>query len=265
MKIAFIGAGNMAFAITQGIISSNIAKASDIVLYDVNPNQYEKFNKNCTRANSIDELASISDYIFLSIKPQNLKSVLSSVEASIFNKKTVISICAGIPIKTIESFIGNIGVVRAMPNTPLLIGQGVTALCHNGNVSDEKLTFVSKMFSSAGTVIFVEESDINNITAITGSAPAYVYLFIKSMQDAAIKLGFTSNQTTEIICKTFIGASNMVLSTDKTVEELISMVKSPNGTTERALNSFEENNLQNIIFDAMDKCAKRADELSKID
>ena len=154
--------------------------------------------------------------------------------------------------------------VRVMPNTPLLIGQGVSALCKNELVSEDEFEVVKSFFSSSGLVVTVQEDDINNITALSGSAPAYVYLFIKTMCDSIKKLGFDNEKTTEIVCKVFQGSAQMILDSDKTVDELIQMVKSPNGTTERALNVFEASDLDDIIFNAMKECANRAEELSKL-
>ena len=158
----------------------------------------------------------------------------------------------------------NYPVVRVMPNTPLLVGHGVTALCSNEKVTNEEFTFVQNIFASSGTTISVKESDMNNITAITGSSPAYVYLFIKCICDAAKELGFDSKNTIDIVCKTFIGASNMILSSNSSIDELISMVKSPNGTTEKALDVFLEKNIYEVILEAMKACSNRADELSKL-
>ncbi len=263
-RIGFIGAGNMAFAIASGAISSKYISASSILLFDKNTEQYNKFDNNCIFCNSLCELIDSSDYIFLSVKPQNLKDILTLIKDKPISKKVFVSICAGITINTIENELGPVKIVRVMPNTPLLIGQGVSALCSNSLVSEDELLYVKNIFASSGTTIFVDEADINNITAITGSSPAYVYLFIKSICDAAKKLGFDSQNTLDIVCKTFIGATNMVLSKEKSVDELIAMVKSPNGTTEKALNVFCDNNIDEIIFEAMNACAKRAEELSKI-
>ena len=165
---------------------------------------------------------------------------------------------------SIENILKNVKLIRTMPNTPLLIGQGVTALCRNNNVSDEDFEFVKNIFASCGIITEIAEDDINALTAITSSSPAYIYLFIKSMLDGAKNLGFNYANTLDLICKTFIGSANMVLASDKTLEEQIRMVKSPNGTTEKALNVLENNDIQKIISDAMEACTKRAIELSEL-
>ena len=151
-----------------------------------------------------------------------------------------------------------------MPNTPLLLGQGVTAICKNDKVEDSDFTFVKSLFESSGYVSEIDEKDINALTAITSSSPAYFYLFAKSILEGAKLLNFNYNDTVEIICRTMIGSANMILSGDKSLDDLISMVKSPNGTTEKALNVFEDNQLTEIVCNAMLACAKRAEELSKL-
>lgn len=263
--IFFIGTGNMAFAIYSGIINSKIANPYDIILFDKNTDQYSRFDKNCKKATDINDGISKADYIFISVKPQNVSEILSQIDASNLENKIFITICAGVTISSIESKLKNSKIVRAMPNTPLLIGQGVTALCRNNNVSDYEYDFAKKIFASSGIVTDINENDINAVTAITSSSPAYVYTFIKSICDGAKKLNFNYNDTLKLVCQTLIGSANMVLSSDLTVEEQINMVKSPNGTTERALNVLENMNFSNTVIDAMVACKKRADELSNID
>lgn len=262
-RILFIGAGNMANAIAGGISKSKIVADSNVILFDKNTEQYAKFNKNFSCASDINSGIKEADYIFISVKPQNIKEVLSEITVDI-KDKVFISICAGITMASIEAVLKDVKLVRAMPNTPLLIGQGVTALCKNQYASYEDFEFVKTIFSSCGIITEIAENDINALTAITSSSPAYIYLFIKSMLDGAKNLGFNYENTLDLICKTFIGSANMVLASDKTLDQQIRMVKSPNGTTEKALNVLEDSNIQKIISDAMEACTKRAIELSEL-
>ncbi|MBR2025251.1 MAG: pyrroline-5-carboxylate reductase [Clostridia bacterium] len=264
-KIAFIGAGNMASAIVGGILSSNISKATDIVLYDKNVQQYSKFDNNCVHATSIEEATSLANFVFLSVKPQNIKDVLSEIKScQDIDKKVFVSICAGITMDSIKNTLGNVKIARAMPNTPLLIGQGTTGLCQNSLLNNEEFNFVFDIFSSAGLVAKVNEEDINNVTALTGSSPAYVYLFVKALVDGAAKLGFNNENATKMVCNTLIGSANMILNSDMSIDELIKMVTSPNGTTEKALIEFDNNDFCEIVYKAMKACSDRADELSKL-
>lgn len=264
-KISFIGAGNMASAIASGIISSKLILPTDIILFDKNELQYSKFDSNCIHADSIAKAVELSDYIFLSVKPQNIKDVLSEIKlSSPLNNKVFISICAGITISSIEEQIGNVKIARAMPNTPLLIGQGTTGLCKNELLTDDDFKAVESFFASSGYVVSVQESDINNVTALTGSSPAYAYLFVKAAVEASQRLGFNNVNAIKMFCQTLIGSANMILNSEKNIDELIKMVTSPNGTTEKALNVFYQNDFCEIIYKAMEACANRAEELSKL-
>lgn len=262
-KILFIGAGNMASAIANGLSNANLVDDKNVILFDKNIEQYSKFNTSFSYANDMNEGIETADYIFLSVKPQNVKEVLSAINVNT-DGKVFISICAGITINSIENTLTNAKIVRAMPNTPLLIGQGVTALCKNSNVSEDEFSFVKSIFSSCGIITEIDEKDINALTSITSSSPAYVYTFIKGLLEGAKELDFNYENTLELICKTLIGSANMVLSSDKTVDEQIRMVKSPNGTTEKALNVLDENKFTQIIADAMKACEKRAVELAEL-
>lgn len=264
-KIAFIGAGNMASAIAGGIITSHLVLPSDIILFDKNQEQYLKFDNSCIHADSINSAVQVADYIFLSVKPQNIKDVLFELKkCSSLDNKVFISICAGITITSIEAQLGKVKIARAMPNTPLLIGQGTTGLCKNELISYDEFNMVKKFFASSGFVVEVNEADINNVTALTGSSPAYTYLFVKAAIDASRRLGFDNKNDVRMFCETLIGSANMILNSDKNIDELIKMVTSPNGTTEKALNVFYENNFCEIIYMAMKSCADRAEELSKL-
>lgn len=263
-KILFIGTGNMASAIANGIISSGLINPHNIYLYDKNPSQYEKFNGDCQKAESLSSAFSMAEYIFISVKPQNIKEILAELKDLDYKDKTFISICAGITIESIEKQLPNAKIIRTMPNTPLLIGQGVTAICKNNFVATSDFEFVKNIFASSGKVFEIKEEDINSLTALTSSSPAYIYLFAKALQIGAENLGFNYDNTVEMICSTLIGAANMIISSNKSLNDLIAMVKSPNGTTEKALNVFEDKHFVEIIGEAMVACAKRAEELSKL-
>ena len=263
-NILFIGAGNMASAIVGGIIRASLVSPKNVHLYDKNTAQYERFDSGCIHAKDLESSFELADYVFLSIKPQNIKEILSLLKELDYKNKVFVSICAGITISSIENQLSGAKIVRTMPNTPLLIGQGVTAICKNENVSSNEFEFVKSIFSSSGYVTEIEEKDINALTAITSSSPAYIYLFAKALEEGAKTLSFNYNDTLRMICQTLIGSANMILSSNKSLDDLISMVKSPNGTTERALNVLENKGLVDIVVEAMVACEKRADELSKL-
>ena len=263
-KVLFIGAGNMASAIAGGIVKSSIISATDIYLFDKNQEQYKKFDSGCQGTCELNDGFQKADFVFLSVKPQNIKDVLLEISTLDYTNKVFISICAGITIESIEKALPGAQIIRTMPNTPLMLGLGVTAICKNDRVSLEDFDFVKSIFASSGYVTEIEEKDINCLTAVTSSSPAYVYLFVKGLLDGAKGLGFNYDDTLKMICYTLIGSANMILSTNKSVDDLIAMVKSPNGTTEKALNVFEDKGFIDIIKGAMEACTKRAEELSKL-
>ena len=263
-KILFIGAGNMASAIAGGIVKSQIVPANHIYLFDKFSEQYKKFDPCCVGTDSLTAGFEKAKYVFLSVKPQNIKDVLAEIRSLNYESKVFISICAGITIESIEASLPGAHIIRTMPNTPLMLGMGVTAVCKNENVTNEDFDFVKSIFTSSGYVTEIVEKDINCLTAVTSSSPAYVYLFAKGLLEGAKAQGFNYEDTLKMICYTLIGSANMMLTANKSVDELISMVKSPNGTTERALNVFEDKNFVGIISEAMEACAKRAEELSKL-
>ena len=264
MNILFIGAGNMASAIVGGIIKSNIVSAESICLFDKCPQQYDKFDNGCLKATDLKESFENANIVFLSVKPQNIKDVLLQLKSLDYKDKVFVSICAGVTIQSISNILSGAKIIRTMPNTPLLLGQGVTALCKNDFVSNDDFEFVKSIFASSGYTTEIDEADINALTALTSSSPAYVYMFAKGLLEGAKKLNFNYADSLKMICYTLIGSANMILSTGKDVDDLISMVKSPNGTTEKALNVLDENKFVDIICQAMDACQKRAEELSKL-
>jgi len=259
-NIAFLGAGNMAYAIIGGM------KDAHITVYDKITSQYDKFDEKIIRATSAAEAVKDSEYIVLSVKPQNFKELLTELKESgiTLTKKTFISIAAGI---SCDSICGNLGtdvaVVRTMPNTPLLIGKGVTALSRNGLVTDEVFKDIEKMFSALGKTLILPENKMNAIIAATSSAPAYVYHFIDSIYKEAMAEGIDSKELLSAICAMVSGSAEMIISTEKSPEELIRMVTSPNGTTERAMKVLYEDGLSDTVAKAMRACTNRAEELSK--
>jgi len=264
--ISFIGTGNMAFAIIGGLTSDNSSLSvpkSQITLFDANVSQYDKFEGDFNIATSIAD-AMKSDIIFLAVKPQNYSTVLSEINGTNLSGKIIISIAAGISTDYIESMVGQCAIVRTMPNTPLLVGKGLTALCRNKHVSDLDFDLVEQIFAASGTTIRIEESQMNKIIPATSSSPAYVFLFIKAICDGAVAQGLECDDIRKAVCDAVIGSATLARESLLSLDELIRMVTSPKGTTEQAMNVFYSNGFENIVAKAMNACLKRADELSKI-
>jgi len=260
-EYAFIGIGNMASAIMSGMHTDSV------LMYARRPESYAPFaHRNFGQAESIPDAVTRAKRIVLTVKPQNFEEILTEIRESGVSlaEKTFVSVAAGISTGYICRMLGQtLPVVRTMPNTPLLCGKGVTALSRNEWVSDEEFAAVSSLFSSCGSIICLPEEQMNAIISVNGSSPAYVYLMIDAMIQAAAAQGFAPEAMRNVVCDVLIGAAEMVRSSDKTPAELIRAVTSPNGTTERAMKVLDERDFRGMMQEAMLACTARADELSE--
>lgn len=264
-KIGFIGAGNMASAIINGLLSQDNGNADFINVFDLSDDKCRTMkNLGVSVLASGAEVVSNSDIIVLAVKPQNYPEVLASVKESVSIEKTFVSIAAGISIDYVRRGLGcNCPVVRVMPNTPLLLKKGATALCPSENISDEDKQIVYNMFAGSGVCEYIDEEHMNEIIAVNGSSPAYIYLFAKAMADYAQKQGIDYNKAMNLICATLEGSAEMLRSSGDSADVLIEKVSSKGGTTIAALDKLREHGFYEAVTDAMDACTRRAQELGK--
>ena len=262
-RTGFIGAGNMATAIINGILTNNAKSAEDISVFDLDAAKLELMKaKGVDTVTSCRELAEKSDVVVLAVKPQNYDEVLADIRDSVKDSTVIVTIAAGISIEYVRRGLGrNCPAVRVMPNTPLLLGKGASAVCRSENISDEDLEEVKKMFALSGDVVILPESKMNAVIAVNGSSPAYIYLFAKAMLDYAVSVGIDKDAAMSLICKTFEGSAEMLRSSGDTPEVLIEKVSSKGGTTIEALKVLNERGVPQAISDAMAACTKRAEEL----
>jgi len=262
-KTGVIGVGNIAGALLDGVLNSSVLKAEDIVLYDIMPDKARRFvDQGCIMAGSEAELAGQCQTIVLAVKPQGFPELLEKLKDVIDESKLVISVAAGIGIDQINKGLGKtVPVVRVLPNTPMLLGCGVSAITYKSPVTEEQYRFACDLFRSCSEVYFVEESKFNEIICVHSSSPAYAFLIFESMAQSAEKQGIDKEQAMKMITETFIGAAKMVQNSELSCSELIQMVASKGGTTEASLRSFEQNGLSKVIDDAMLACTRRAEEL----
>lgn len=277
-KIAFIGVGNMATAILTGITSrdDDPISWSNIILYNRHKEKIEKYAAlGAIVADSLKDAVDIADCVILCVKPQSFPEILPELsKCNCVEKKLLVSIAAGISCEKISVAANHAPVVRVMPNTPMLIGQGVSAMCRNECVSDFDYDFVCKIFSSAGQVIRINEDEMNRIISVTGSSPAYVFMMIKAMyqgaveqgllRDTDVSFGLTEKELIDSICDTVIGAAMLMKLGDKTPDEQIKTVCSKGGTTEKAVAELERYDFYKAFSDAMKKCTARAEELGSL-
>ncbi len=263
-KLGVVGAGFMATAIIEGAIKSNIVTPEQIIVCDINDLALEKISKIgvSTTKNSVDVIT-LSEFVLLAVKPQNLSSI--SVSGCAFDDKKIISIMAGVKKERIKAVFKGAKVVRCMPNTPCSIGFGAVGVDVSDFENAKDVQFVLGLLSSFATVVRVSEDKLNAVTGVSGSSPAYFYLFLKGIIDAGVKCGLDFEDAKMLAVSTMIGAGEMVKKNlDKSIDQLIDAVCSKGGTTIEAVKVYNENNLTEITQKAIDACVKRSKELENI-
>ncbi len=263
MKIGFIGAGNMATAIIEGLLGAG-TPASDIAVFDMDKEKLGYFaEKGIFAEENSCTLTGKCDIIVLAVKPQNYSEVITEIASVADMNKTFVSIAAGITIDFVRTKLGlECPVVRVMPNTPLLVGKGATAMCFSQNVSENVREVTTSMFASSGVVEEFEEDKMDAIISVNGSSPAYFYLFAKAMADYAQSVGIDKDCAMNLICAAMEGSAEMLRTSGDDPDTLIKKVSSKGGTTIEALNKFYEHNLEGAVKEAMAACTKRAGELA---
>lgn len=264
-QIGFIGAGNIATAIFNGVTSSGYIKSDDVCVFDVDIQKTSAFSKKgATVVSSTEELVRKCDFVFLTVKPQIYYSVLESIKDVVDSNVCLIDVAAGISIKYIKSILGfDASVVRVMPNTPLMYGNGATALVKCAPVTNEQFNFVKGCFDACGVTCIVDEEQINTVIAVSGSAPAYVMRFAKVLIDYAVSNGLNESDAELLVTGTLIGSAKMALQSERTISDLIKMVTSPNGTTEKGLEALDDSGFDEDLLACLNATVKRAEELSK--
>ena len=263
-KVGFIGAGNMAGALINGILKAGLLPPQSIIVSDVKDTQLKKAKKNykieTCKVNT--QVISRVNTVILAIKPQNIEEVLGEIAPSITGKHLVISVVAGITTKHIAKHLGgDIPVIRVMPNTPALIQEGASVLSAGKHATEAHLKSAIKLFSSVGTVVTVDEPLMDAVTGLSGSGPAYVFLFIEALADAGVKMGLPRATAQLLATQTCLGAARLVSETGEHPAKLRDMVTSPGGTTITGLHKLEAGGMRNTIIDAVEAATKRSKEL----
>lgn len=263
--IGFLGAGNMAGAIIGGIVESKILKPDQIAVCDVSAGKRASYQeKGIAALEDPKALVGICQYIVLSVKPQNFSEVLPLIKSAAKPDTVFISIAAGISIPFIKETLGyDAKVIRVMPNTPLLIGHGATALSRIAPVGEEEFAFAEKIFAAAGFVAEVPSDKMNEVIPLNGSSPAYIYLMAKVFVEEGIKAGFDADTANSLFCETLIGSAQMMMESGKSHQELIDMVTSPKGTTFEGLEALHAGGFENALRECFHATIRRAYELGK--
>ena len=264
-KIAFIGVGNMAGAIIGGMLRGGAVDHPHLVLSDCFPEKCRVYaDQGATVAASPAEAAALADCVVLSVKPQNFAEILPQLaDVEGIQNKLIVTIAAGIASETVKAALHGAPVVRVLPNTPMLIGRGVSVVCRAADVSPEDFDFVCGIFEASGSVTVIDEGDMNRIISVTSSSPAYVFAFIDAIRQGAIAQGLDGDGLLESICDVVIGAATLLKSDSLTPAEQIARVTSKGGTTEQAMRVLREQNMTATVVDAMKACTARAEEMSR--
>jgi len=265
--IAFIGGGNMARSLIGGLISNQFT-AENIHVSDANTEALDNLSSRYNVKTFTDNLAAIADadVIILAVKPQQLQSVIRQIAPAWQQDKLLISIAAGIRLNDISRWLDFEGaaIVRAMPNTPSLVQAGATALCANDYVTSAQHELAESMLRAVGLALWIsDEKQMDAVTALSGSGPAYFFLVLEALQTAGMELGLPEETARLLALETSFGAAKMALESDESACVLRQRVTSPGGTTERALDVFEQGDLRGMFKQALTAAAQRADELAE--
>lgn len=262
-KIGFIGCGNMASAMIGGIVGSGLVVKEDLVVTDIMTSTLnqakEKFGVTAVLTNG--EVIAQSQLIFLAVKPQYYQEVINEISPLVSEDQVIISIAPGITLEKLATmFRKSLKIVRTMPNTPALVGEGMTGICYNENVTQDEIVDVCTVFNSFGKGELVPEKLMDGVVAVSGSSPAYVFMFIEAMADAVVAEGMPRAQAYDFAAQAVLGSAKMVLETKKHPAELKDMVCSPAGATIEAVKVLEEKGFRSSVMAAMKACADKSRE-----
>ena len=265
-SIGFIGAGNMAEALIRGLVKGGHVPANRITASAPRNERLaelaEAYGIAVTRDNR--EVARAASIVVLSVKPQILDKVLREIGDQLRPGTLVISIAAGVDTETIEEALADgVRVVRAMPNTPALVGAGATAISAGKHASDEDLAMARAVFDAVGITVQLDESHLDAVTGLSGSGPAYIFLILEALADAGVKVGLSRRNAQRLAAQTVMGSAKMLLETDEHVGRLKDMVTSPGGTAIAGLHTLEEGGLRTTLINAVETATKRARELGR--
>ncbi len=261
MKLSLIGCGNMAGALLAGILEQAIVSREDILAADTAPGARtaaaERFGIAVTEDNG--KAAAEADVLILAVKPQFLADVIAEIRGSLKEEAVVISLAPGKTLAWLEEQFGRpVRLVRTMPNTPAMVGEGMTALCMNAPVTEEQRQTALALFGSVGRAAVVPEGWMDTVTGVSGSSPAYVFLFIEALADAAVEGGMPRKEAYTFAAQSVLGSAKMVLESGKHPGELKDMVTSPAGTTIEAVRVLEERGFRSAVIEATRACIQRS-------
>ena len=264
-KIGFLGGGAMGEALVAGLLRAGLAAPSQIYISDVSEQRLEQLRQKLGVNTTADNraVAREADIVVIAVKPYVAAAVLKEIAAEAKPDQVYISIAAGVTISQIESFLeGPVPVIRVMPNTPCLVGEGASAISAGKHAGEESVKAARAIFNAAGKAVEVPEQQLDCVTGLSGSGPAYMYLVLESLIDGAVRLGLPGDTARELAAQTMLGAAKMVLETTEHPAKLKNMVTTPGGTTAAGLFALEEGALRSVLMKAVADAARRSREMS---
>lgn len=264
--LGFIGSGNMGQAMLGGILESKLLQGNQIIVSDLDEQKLQAVAETYGVQTTTDsrELALKADIIILAVKPNIYDPVMQSIKDVVTSDKIIVTIAAGKSIASIEAILGsNTKIIRTMPNTPALVSEGMSALCSNKNVTSGELNEVKAIYESFGEVEVVPETLIDSVIGISGSSPAFVFMFIEALADAGVVWGLARDKAYKLAAQAVLGSAKMVLVTGKHPGELKDMVCSPGGTTIEAVSTLETEGFRAAVIKAVADCVKKAKEMNE--
>lgn len=264
LTLAFLGAGNMAEAIIKGLLRSSVTSGAQIIATGRRPARLEQLQTAYGVRVTADNVTAArqADVVVLCVKPQVMDKVLTQVAGAIDPKKLVVSVAAGVPIAALERRLGaGARIVRAMPNTPSLVGLGACAVAPGEHATEEDLQTARALFDAVGISTVVEEGLLDAVTGLSGSGPAYVFLVIEALSDAGVKMGLPRYTALQLAAQTVLGSAKLLLETGAHPGTLKDQVTSPGGTAIAGLHTLEAGGLRTTLIDAVEAATRRAREL----
>ena len=265
-KIGFLGTGKMGDILVRGLIASGIRSADQVTVFDVMPEYAARMSEelDVNAADTAKKLVAACDIIFLCVKPQQFSSAAADLRTSFKATKCAVTIMAGVTSETVrEELGGKCSVVRVMPNTPCLVNQGAAAVAADTGAPQEVMDLVFELFASVGVAVWVNESQMNTVTALSGSGPAYVFMMMEAMTDAGVTSGLDRPTARKLAVQTVLGSATMAQQTDTPLSVLRAQVSSPGGTTVAATGELERRGFRAVIIDAITAARERGEELGK--
>lgn len=262
-KIGIIGTGKMGGAIVKKIMEKKIIPPKNVFVFDKQEEKLYPFIQKGARSSSLEEIARKTDILIIAVKPNDMRTVLKSIKDKLSPSQMVVSIAAGVSISFISRILGNsIPVVRVMPNAAILVDEGVCALSTGSVIDAGKIEFIQKMLQMFGQVVELPEDKINAVTGLSGSGPAYVYIFIQGLIQGGEKAGLSREISEKLAIQMVLGAAKLARESTQSLEELISSIATPGGTTVEGLKVLEEGGITDLLSQAVIKATKKARQIS---